>query len=127
MKQERKNDWAVLARADGIVLLLMPEIPPSQNVYMRWHWAKRKNYLDELVFAFTKLRMSTRGYIPPERAEVQIKYFFKDNRRRDKDNYNGKFILDALRKAGFIVEDHAGCWAYQSQYLRNHMSFQGQR
>lgn len=105
--QERKNEWAVLQRADGIIMILMPEIPPSQNVYLRWHWAKRKKYLDELSLAFSQLRLSLRGYKPFQKAEVKISYYFKDRRIRDIDNYNGKFILDALKKANFITDDNS--------------------
>ncbi|MBW2672148.1 MAG: RusA family crossover junction endodeoxyribonuclease [Deltaproteobacteria bacterium] len=43
-----------------------------------------------------------------ERAEVRLVYYFKDQRRRDPDNYAGKFILDGLRKAGIISDDNAG-------------------
>lgn len=34
-----------------------------------------------------------------------IEYQFQDNRRRDPDNYSGKFILDGLTKGGIIRDD----------------------
>lgn len=40
-----------------------------------------------------------------EKAKVTITYWFKDNRRRDPDNYCGKLIMDGLTKAGVIVDD----------------------
>lgn len=36
---------------------------------------------------------------------VLIEYQFQDNRRRDPDNYSGKFILDGLTKGGIIRDD----------------------
>ncbi len=38
-------------------------------------------------------------------AHVRIDYFFPDARRRDPDNYCGKFLLDGLTKAGEIADD----------------------
>lgn len=36
---------------------------------------------------------------------MTLHYFFKDNRRRDPDNYSGKFILDGLVRAGILQDD----------------------
>ena len=36
---------------------------------------------------------------------VIITYHFPDRRRRDPDNYSGKFLLDGLTKAKAIVDD----------------------
>ena len=47
-----------------------------------------------------KVRMFTR-------AEVRIVYYFRDNRRRDPDNYSGKFLIDSLRHAGILADDDA--------------------
>ena len=82
------------------------DIPPSNNNYMgnssnfniyrrkkeEWHW---------LIKAALKERPST----PIKKAIVSITYFFKDNRRRDPDNYSGKFILDPLVKEGVLSDD----------------------
>lgn len=42
---------------------------------------------------------------PIEKAVVNITYYFPDKRRRDPDNYSGKFVLDGLTKAGIIKDD----------------------
>lgn len=34
-----------------------------------------------------------------------VVHYFPDKRRRDADNYAGKFLLDGLTKAGVIVDD----------------------
>ena len=45
---------------------------------------------------------------PIQKSIVRVKYFFKDNRRRDiYDNYAPKFLLDPLVREGIIVDD---CW-----------------
>lgn len=82
------------------------DIPPSNNQYMgnshsfqvyrrakeQWHW---------LIKAAIKEKPAR----PIERAVVRITYFFRDNRRRDPDNYSGKFILDPLVREGVIADD----------------------
>lgn len=101
-----KNDtWDAYVLPDGLWLAL-PLIPPSQNQYLRWHWARRKRYLDQLGQDIAWLAAARR--CPRFRqAVVQIEYFFRDRRSRDKDNYNGKFLLDALRRAGILEDDRA--------------------
>jgi crossover junction endodeoxyribonuclease RusA len=83
------------------------EIPPSNNKYLgnshsfreyskekdRWHW---------LVKAAIKVRPKK----PYAGAVVKITYFFRDKKRRDPDNYSGKFILDALVKERIIIDDN---------------------
>jgi Holliday junction resolvase RusA-like endonuclease len=86
--------------------LTLPLTPPSQNEYLRWHWSRRKRYLDELSENLSLLALAFR--IPRfEHATIQITYFFAEHRQRDKDNYNGKFILDALKNAGILLDDRA--------------------
>lgn len=95
-----------------MVKLVIPEIPPSNNKYMgrgsvrsqafayqdekqRWAW---------LVRAAVKKKPKK----PLQKAKVKITYFFPDRRRRDPDNYSGKFILDGLTGAGVIEDDSFG-------------------
>lgn len=99
------QDWDAYILPDG-VWLAIPFLPPSLNVWSRWHWAKRKRYLDNLG---DNLAWLARAHNLPrfEQATVQVTYLFPDRRHRDKDNYNGKFILDALRRAGILTDDRA--------------------
>lgn len=92
--------------------LVIREIPPSNNRYMgrgsvkgqafayqeekqRWAW---------LIKAAVKRKPER----PMRKAKVRITYFFPDQRRRDPDNYSGKFILDGLTRAGMIEDDSFG-------------------
>jgi len=36
---------------------------------------------------------------------VRITYYFAANRRRDKDNYTPKMLMDGLVKAGVLMDD----------------------
>lgn len=100
-----KGTWDAYILPDGVWLAL-PLIPPSQNQYLRWHWSKRKRYLDQLSRDMSLLAISCR--CPRfKSATVHITYFFPDKRHRDKDNYNGKFLLDALRRANILEDDRA--------------------
>lgn len=89
--------------------IIVNDIPPSNNEYMgnshnfneyreqkvRWHW---------LIKA--ALCKAERPKKPLEKALVKISYFFKDNIRRDPDNYSGKMILDPLVKEGVLKDDN---------------------
>lgn len=86
------------------------DIPPSNNRYLgnshnfnayrrekeRWHW---------LIRAAIK----TKPKEPYIRAKVRITYYFPDRRRRDPDNYSGKFILDPLVREGILKDDSFTC------------------
>jgi Holliday junction resolvase RusA-like endonuclease len=88
--------------------IVVNDIPPSNNQYMgngknfnvyrrekeRWHWLIK-----------TALCKAERPKKPHQKAVVKITYFFKDNHRRDPDNYSGKMILDPLVKEGILKDD----------------------
>lgn len=83
-------------------------IPPSLNATAGrqnvWEYRRNKDIWTQAVW------MSCRACkdLPREpfgRAEVTITYYFPDRRRRDADNYAGKYLLDGLTKAGVIVDD----------------------
>ncbi|OPY64106.1 MAG: Endodeoxyribonuclease RusA [Pelotomaculum sp. PtaU1.Bin065] len=90
----------------GGVWIQIPFIPPSLNVWKNWHWAKQGRYKKKLA---ENIRLLKVAFNLPfyERATVQVVYFFPDARERDKDNYGGKFILDALRHGGVIRNDNS--------------------
>ncbi len=57
----------------------------------------------------TDRRTLNTDHYPLNRATVSITYHFSDRRRRDPDNYSGKFILDALVREGVIRDDSFDC------------------
>ncbi len=83
----------------------IPEIPPSNNKFLgrenRWEYQKLKKQWAKLIAVYCRPKPSE----PLRRASVTLLYHFKDRRRRDPDNYSGKFILDGLTKAGIIADD----------------------
>ena len=104
--QLHQVQWDATAIPGG-VWLQIPQIPPSLNEWKNWHWSRQSRYKQELTDAIKLLTLAAR--LPKyERATVLIKYYFPDGRARDKDNYSGKFLLDAIRYAGIIADDNSG-------------------
>jgi len=88
--------------------LVIPGIPPSNNKYMgrsakgfHFTYQEEKQKWEWLVRAAVKEKPEK----PLKKARVRITYFFPDRRRRDPDNYSGKFLLDGLTKSGVIEDD----------------------
>lgn len=83
----------------------LPQTHPSLNTWSRWHWTKKskikKGFESDIGWLAAK-------YNEPqlESCDIEIIYYFKDNRTRDFDNYVPKFILDGLVKAGIIKDDN---------------------
>lgn len=100
--------WGATYQAEPMqVVITVPELPPSLNEWSRQHWRARWDRVKQYTSVFIALRGAYR--LPTfERARVQMVYYFRDRRRRDPDNYTPKAILDGLRHAGIIAEDHAG-------------------
>mgnify|MGYP000886526789 FL=1 len=92
-----------------MVKLIINEIPPSNNKYMgrgsakyqAFEYQAEKQRWAGLIMGALKKKLNK----PMRKAKVRITYFFPDKRRRDPDNYSGKFILDGLTKAGLIEDD----------------------
>ena len=89
--------------------ITLPMVPPSNNLFIgrenRWEYQSQKK-------AWAALVRAKCGFIPQNpipKARVEIFYYFVDNRRRDPDNYSGKFILDGLVRAGIIKDDSFSC------------------
>lgn len=105
---KKKQNWEARVKAGPPlqVTINIPILPPSLNVWARKHWRIRHQQIDAITEGLKLLAIEKQ--IPCiERAEVRLTYFFRDKRRRDPDNYVGKFILDGLRKAGIIADDNA--------------------
>ena len=88
------------------IKIVINDIPPSNNKYMgnsnSFHIYKdKKKEWEWLVKAAIKKRPKK----PFRKSKVKIEYYFKDRRRRDPDNYSGKFLLDGLTKAGILEDD----------------------
>ena len=88
---------------------IIPEIPPSNNKFigrnMRWDYQDAKKAWADKIFFLCRPRPAE----PIKKAVVAITYYFKDNRRRDPDNYSGKFILDGLVRSRIIEDDCFSC------------------
>jgi hypothetical protein len=113
----KQGTWSVSADLDpetGAVVLRIPYGMPSINVWTRWHWTDKQRWLAALTTAAHLCKGALiRGdraeadRLPYERARVQVVHHFASPRRRDADNYAPKALLDALRHAGWIVDDNA--------------------
>lgn len=83
-------------------------VPPSMNAFAGrnnvWEYRATKK---KWTWAVKTACLASEGRPPQpwEKARVEITYFFPDRRRRDPDNYAGKFVLDGLTRAGVIVDD----------------------
>ena len=88
--------------------LTIPEVPPSQNVYNNWHWAKRSKESkrwEAMIISNSELWVNTHKKLL---TKIKIIFSFTDNRRRDKDNYASfKGLMDGLVKSGVIEDDSA--------------------
>lgn len=87
------------------ITIVLPFLPPSLNrVAGRgpYNYREAKERFTEQV----RLNcLNSRPKAPVDRSTVTIRYYFPDRRRRDPDNYSGKFLLDGLTKAGIIADD----------------------
>lgn len=86
------------------MIIELPYIPPSMNQYAgrenSWAYRNEKRRVKDHVCWIAKGHKERF-----EKARVSLIYHFADNRRRDPDNYCGKFILDGLTAAGVIKDD----------------------
>jgi len=79
------------------VVIVVPGVPPSLNEWMRWHPYARYQRSQEWKqkVAWVCAAGQVKSFVRP--VTITLTYFFPDRRRRDFDNYSGKFILDGLR------------------------------
>lgn len=92
-------------RISGGVVFVIPENMPSLNAWKCWHFGKQQRFKDRLSHNLALLALSV-GSPQYERARVEVVHYFRVRRRRDSDNMAPKFLLDALRHAGVLVDDN---------------------
>lgn len=65
------------------------------------------NALKQKWKEFIEWFIDNQGYsnLHIEKCEIQVKTYYKTNRRHDVDNSVIKFILDGFSESGFIVDD----------------------
>ena len=101
MNSKRKG-----ADKNGFLKIVIHDIPPSNNKYLGNSNSHFKYHQDKERWHFmVKAALKEKPEIPYQFSDVSIVYFFPDNRRRDPDNYSGKFILDPLVREGIIADD----------------------
>lgn len=102
---QSKADWK-LEMIKGGVLLTIPECMPSLNVWKDWSYYKQSEFKTRLTLSVSMLALKYRN-MAKEKARVEISHYHRVDRERDPDNYAPKFILDALKNAGLIVDDNS--------------------
>ena len=85
--------------------ITIPEIPPSLNEILRWHWtfrSKEKKRWAEMIWYCIK---SQKIQYISGKVKIKAVYYFNTKRNRDYDNFAGafKFIGDGLK--GIVIED----------------------
>lgn len=102
-----------LAEEDGakekgggeVIRIEVPGIPPSLNQLRNTHHYEWNRLKKEWAGVVSTVARPARPPTPFRRAIVTLIYHFRDRRRRDPDNYSGKFIMDPLVELGFLVDD----------------------
>lgn len=85
------------------------EIPKSLNHYLtrpnthEYRQAKKRFARD--IFYIVNANKNNKPKKPINKAIVIYTYNFKDMKRRDPDNYNGKMLNDALVNANVLEDD----------------------
>ena len=88
-------------------IITITDVPPSQNIYKNWHWAKQRKEKIKWEYIIRSYSDKWGVWMSLSYAhKVTITFYFPDKRRRDKDNYvYFKGILDGLKNAGMIRDD----------------------
>ncbi len=83
----------------------LPFIYPSLNTILALHWVKRRRLKRTYQEVMLPLIKGHRLKPVTGKANISIFLHFKDNRRRDEDNYTPKWLLDVLVGAGILIDD----------------------
>ena len=91
---------------DGVLTVVIHEIPPSQNVWKLWHHITLNDETqrwNDLIIILARSATKKQFHKPI----VKFRFFFSDNRERDRKNYESwKPLLDGLTRAGVIADDN---------------------
>lgn len=86
--------------------IIIPDVPPSLNVWQRMHWRKR----GRLTRRFGDLLVACGARDVPEATGQKRKVSIIEYRKRmlDKDNLYGgvKPLVDAIKRLGLVVDDN---------------------
>lgn len=106
----------------GCLVIKVNQVPPSSSSpNARAHWAKRyrdtlgkRGYAEAVFYECLDLRnqmeAAARQPLEPfKKARLDLTFVFAQRRRRDPDNYLAatKSAIDALVKAGLLIDDNA--------------------
>lgn len=113
-----KAEWETISLS-GCVKLTIPENMPPLNVWKKWSswkYAKYLKYLTEQVMKlYNKAKPTTL-----ERSRILIIHYHRVKRNRDDDGYAPKFLMDALKYAGFIQDDnHDVCEQMRPEFKKD--------
>ena len=93
-------------------LILEGYQPISNNKAQRMHWSKRQKAAEDVHWLVKQQLLKileAKGYWPCyPKASIRFKVYLSTARAFDPDNFfggSGKWIIDALKKEGIIVDD----------------------
>lgn len=85
-------------------VLVIPDVPPSLNAFMRKHWAAQKQARMNLYLLLRNAKISEDVPDAVGRRRIRIRVTFPTAARRDPDNYL-KVLLDALVSSEALYDD----------------------
>jgi len=104
------------------IKLVIPEVPKSYNIILRWHWTKRQRYNQDWFYLVRKALGRNIQCIshPFKKAKIDFYIYFPTKHRRDKANYAQglKPVLDYLCRIGILVDDNWG--RIEDQYYQRY-------
>ena len=102
--RSNKQDFATYR--NGILTITIHELPPSQNVWKKWHHITLNDETqrwNDLIILLCRTVTNKQFHRP----FVKFKFYFPDNGPRDRKNYESwKPLLDGLTRAGIIADDN---------------------
>lgn len=104
LRTNRRQDFAT--HQNGVLTIVIHELPPSQNAWKQWHYIALNNETqrwNDLIILLAR-NATQKQFTNPV---VKFRFFFPDNRPRDRKNYESwKPLLDGLTRAGVIADDN---------------------